>query len=1256
MLPISRLTIISLYLSAAFTIALSLFVLPIEPVNSQDTPRTPIPTQKQPLRLQATSEKTLNFEDIYQIKLNLEIPGDIEIVAAEDDIITVKLEKQTQATNTERDTLTRAYLDNISITETRNDGTLQLDVQLPTDDITVVKPNPPTHLPDPQAIPNDQLRLKWTINTPADVALNIQNKTGNVRLKRIRGKIEVTTDTGSVQLHETLGNYNISVKDGNIGGKILLTHGQNKILTQNGSIGLIILDTVAAPMDVTAQGGGIRLELPENYAVDAELESEKQQIVVNLPAQIDNATSLTLINDGGPLFRLKATDAISVLQSSSEAENGPSDSTSDSFADFSQTVLETAQPPVIDGNLSEIAWQRARTFSPFQNADGTEEPQNPTQTALLWDAEHLYIGVKAYIPETQIPHISQTQHDSPIWEDECIEILMDPNLKTDTYYHFVINPIGALFDQQVNLPGSPYFRFAPQDVQLTISQDTMKTDFDADSDWNSNAKVATEINTAFWSVEIAIPREMLEKPANLESRDGPANENRWLFNIHRKAYTDTRSAVNPVRWLFNIHRKAYTDTRSAADPVLTTQREYSYWQPTYDTEHPWWLHAPQQYVGALSERSAPAMGLLNFVTLQSESAETFTAEEQFLVSAIQIEGNTKIPTEAILPNIPIQSGSITTGSQLAWLIAELRNHDWFQDVRLETRPEQLPQEQLPVENQNLGTFPTFSVHIRVTEAPVISAQLIKIDGNRSFPTYLIKEWFQLNPGYIAVTAVTLKAQLIANFYSNRGYEFATVNPQSINDTLEFHINEGSLDEIRFTGNSRISRPELLSALDLRTEVDDGEHGSETPDIYHRTLGGSKVNRMRRELRENNEHFKAIRGWRVQREGGKNVMIVEIEEQPIAKPGAFPIIQFNRVHGLMLGAGGTLTTQFTGSEQVFGSISRGFSSKIWNYHAGIEKGVFKQQPLKLGASFYKLTDVSSNNYLHHGNPTLSASYYGSALQDYYERSGAQGWITYAPSEWSFLRLEITDENHDNLSKSTDWSYLNRYLRKRGNARIERGQLRNLALVFAFDTRDHRSISTRYFHTLFSANERTRRGWRGQLAVETTGQYLGGDYDFNFYRFEIARYTPLSGPHQLNVRVAGDFSDAPLPRQRLLHLGGGNTLRGYDFNRFAGDNRLLLNLEYRLINETINTNAGDVFGWILTCFLDTGSIWWHGEAPFANFQTFTEQIKASVGVGGSVFIDPFGNMKPWSLALEVSEALDSSFSLRNPIIVLRFDRIF
>ena len=385
------------------------------------------------------------------------------------------------------------------------------------------------------------------------------------------------------------------------------------------------------------------------------------------------------------------------------------------------------------------------------------------------------------------------------------------------------------------------------------------------------------------------------------------------------------------------------------------------------------------------------------------------------------------------------------------------------------------------------------------------------------------------------------------------------------------------------------------------------------------------------------------------------MIVDIEERPFVRPGGFPILQFNRVHGLMLGAGGRLSTHLTGKEQVFGSISRGFASKIWNYHLGLEKGVFKRQQLRFGGSLYKLTDISSSVYMGPTEVNLSAAYYGFALQDYYERQGSRGWITYAPSEWTYLTLAFTGERHGNLSKSTDWSYLNRNQLKRGNSRINRGQLRSLSLVYAFDTRDHRSVITRHFHTLYRANERTRRGWRGQFVIEMAGQDLGGDYTFSRFGFELARYTPLSDLHHLNVRIGGDFSDAPLPRQRLLHLGGFNNLRGYDFNAFAGDHRFLLNLEYRLIKEIILSDQDAVLGWTLSCFLDAGNVWWHDDVA-SDFENFITRIKTSIGVGCSVFVDPFGNSAPWSLGVELAEPLNASFSLRNPSIILRLDRVF
>ena len=1259
MLPISRTIFAYAYLFYFFMLTLTLSIQHLhaaDPEGEGNTPPPPVNAsirETQTLILGTPATETFSFSDVYGIELHLNLPGNIELIATEDDVITVTLEKQARkTTNTEQEALIRDYLDNITLIGTHSGDTLQLRIQLPE-----TQPNSRANTEALQSVPYDGLQLKCIIKTPADVSVKLHTKTGDISLQGLRGQIETSTETGNVHLDETSGNYNIHVTNGNIDGKILLTHGQNTLETQKGSIGLVVLDTVAAPMDITAHGGSLRLRLPENYAATVELESEKQQIVVNVPAQFDEETGVTLINEGGPLFRLKATHAISLLPSSSSDGNTSADVETDVTIYSAQPVPQVAQPPIIDGNLSEIVWQTAARLSPLQNPDGTEAPSNSTETFLMWDTENFYVGVKAYVSDSLLPSISQTQHDSPIWEDECIEILMDPNPKTDVYYHLVINPIRALFDQQVNTPGEPSFQFAPHDVQVTLDRKTMRTAFKADKTWNSNAKVASQINATFWSLEIAVPRKMLEPSSKPDPESTPAFENQWLFNVHRKMHSSNTKSLIPA-----------------------TSREYSYWLPTYDTEHPWWPHSPQEYTGPLAGRYGPAMGVLAFIPTPL-TPENFASETKVRVATLEIKGNSVIPTEVVRRSLPIQPEDVITISQLSWLIAELQEQDRFQNVRLETKQveggdeEDSSRQQSAVSSQKeagiagrkggrTGTqssslpifHPSVSLHIRVTEAPVLFAQHIKIEGNRSFPSQFIKEWFQLESGYLAVAVVKLKQRLIADFYANRGYEFATATHRLNNDVLQFSIDEGTLHEIRFTGNSRIPRADLLSALNLSTGNGDGAIDSHAPEIYHHALGQSKINGMQRELKKNSEHFKSVRNWRVQREGGKNVMIIDIEEQPFARPGGFPILQFNRVHGLILGAGGTLTTQLTGKEQVFGSISRGFSSKIWNYHAGIEKGFFKRQLLRFGGSFYKLTDVSSNLYLHQGDATLSATYYGSALQDFYQRQGSQGWITYAPSEWSYLRLEFTGERHDNLSKSTDWSYLNRNLIKRGNSRINRGQLRSLSLVYAFDTRDHRSTTTRHFHTLFSANERTRRGWRGQFAVERVGQSFGGDYDFNFYRFELTRYTPVSGSHHLNIRIAGDFSDAPLPRQRLLHLGGGNTLRGYDFNVFAGDSRILLNLEYRLIKETIPDEQNGVLGWTLSCFLDAGSVWWSDDAPFSDFEDFMTQLKTSVGIGCSVFWDPFGNPTPWSLALEVAGPLGSSFSLRNPNVILRMARMF
>ncbi len=1210
--------------------SLAVLNLYAQPESKEDMP----PAVQLTNGVEAISTHTFDLDDVDQLALNLQARGNIELVSTDSNMIRVTFTKlyapPQSADNFQLPAdAVKNYLDNISLTETRQKGTLQLKVQFPNDALappqtTFFEPPPESVLPSReypqiQSSIEKQVQLSCTIGTPPDISVKLETKDGDIRLQRLRGKMELVAHTGDVHLGETQGTYSIKVTKGDISGKILLTRGQNVINTQNGSIELEVLDAVAAPLDLTAHGGRLQLRLPENYPADVEVESQKQQVVVNLPVQIEDDSRM-ILNDGGPLLRLRAKNTISILPIGAESAPQPVP------VETVQLVPQTVLTPVIDGNLFEKAWMVAARLQPFHNTDGTEAPENPTEVLLMWDAQNFYIGVKAYFPNIRIFRTSQTQQDSPIWEDEAVEILLDPDPQTEPYYHFIVNPIGALLDQKVKATGPPILRFAPADVQWETQNNAAQT-FKADSKWNSDANVATRINATFWSLELAISRRRLEQQAK-----------------------DT--------WYFNIHRKAQGQIANLEFLEFDTQREYSYWLPTYDVEHPWWPHWKE------------AMGALKLVTAQPQLAENFGTEEKLHVTTLEIEGNTRIPTEIVQNHILIKHGDVITNSQLSWLIAGLENHDWFQAARLETEAiaasSQLPTtkiEQHPLSEKigsNQFASSDYALRIHVTEAPVRFARHIDIIGNRSFPVQFIKEWFDLVPGYLAIATVKLKQQLIANFYWNRGYELATVTYEFLNDVLQFSINEGSLDEIRFTGNNRISSTELVEALDLRTD-----------DVYYQTLGQVKIRQMHERLSQNNERFKSIRDWRVQREAGKNIMIIDIEEQPIVKPGVFPILGFNRVHGLVLGASGGLLARLTDEELFFGSLGRGFSSRIWNYDIGIEKRFFNTigssyiGDIKLGAGYYKLTDVSYNNALLPTRANLSAAFYGFDFEDYYQRHGYQIWITHVFGTSAQLRFRFTQENHDNLSKSTDWSYFNRGLLKRGNPRIEPGQLRRLSLSYTFDTRDEK-YSSQPFHNMGERismpHERTRRGWRGHFAVEMAGERLGGAHAFNFYKFELSRYTPIFGPHHLNIRLAGDFSDTPLPRQLLLYLGGTATLRGYDFNTFAGDRRVLLNIEYRIIKETMIPTGSDtdvVLGWAFNSFFDAGQVWWFDEQPFSDF-SIRERLKTAVGIGFSVFVDPLGDRTPRSLAVEIAVPLKDfpklPSRLQDAQIIWRLERMF
>lgn len=1142
-----------------------------------------------------TSEQRFDFNDIYTINLELSLAGSVEVNAAHGDEIIVRLEKRGRGADEDS---VRKYFGGVELSASKTDNVLMLVPRLPT-------------ATDSKA---ELTRLDCFVESPPDVSLKIRTQNGDIRVNRIRGDIELKAAIGEIRLNETMGGYQVYSGEGDIDCEIFLTNRANQFETVSGEINLVVLDEISAPTNITATGGGITLRLPNSFQAEVEIQTKNRDpraVSINMPIEVESSFEGDAlhgwINGGGPLFQLTADDEIAIVSlkaTPSDDETSAESANSQDEINGAQLVPKAPESPAIDGNLFEYAWSKAVALHPFYKADGSEEADEPTQAFLMWDEQRLYIGIKVYGDEMGQLHVSQTKTGSTVWHDDSIEILVDPNPETQLYYHLIVNPIGAIFSQMVRTDYPPNFRFAPT---VTEPKDNRKHISKAKSSRNSEVKqnqnqkdhtpyldaaqveIETQITSRYWSIEIALMRDFLETELT----------GNWLLNLHRRTQK---------------------------------KREFSYWMPTYDTETPWWPHYRDR------------MGRLQFTTANDESA-LFGIEEQLAIGEIEIKGNSTIPTPEIVQQIPFEIGEVITSSQLSWLVEELGEHPWFRKARLDTvmldahngesdvnlpetdgdssvePPQPVPDVDVTMNVHNISPPLRLALRIHITEFPTLTLEKFDIEGNKHFKSGMLREWFGLNRGRTSIEALNAKSQLIAKLYRNHGYELARIEEKFTSHGLELTIDEGRLDAIRFTGNKRIKYHELTQMLKLREG-----------DIHNRLQTQKQISRMREKLIKHNAIFKDVRDWQAQREKGKKVLFINIEEHPPIQYYALPRVGFNRVHGLILGGSGKVSTEAYVKGQIFGGASIGLSSSIENYRLGAEKQWFGAHELRLGGTWYKLTGVvhSPSTYVEEG--ILSSAIFGTSLVDFYQRQGYQTWLAQMLTASSQIALSFTDEQHERLFTVTDWSLVSRGLPKRGNARIDEGKARSFKFSYHYDTRDFKFNIKRPFMSIPWPSEHTTRGWRSSFSVEYSSHRFNSDFDFTLYRFEIARYNRLTNGHNLDFRVMGGLSDSPLPRQRLFYANLNNILRGFGFNRFIGDNLLALNVEYKVARRLEHIGKGKSVNGAASIFLDAGDTWFHHERF-----SFT-RANASVGIGFSLFTDaiPYGGV-PDTLRFEIVRAL-------------------
>ena len=108
-------------------------------------------------------------------------------------------------------------------------------------------------------------------------------------------------------------------------------------------------------------------------------------------------------------------------------------------------------PPIIDGDLTDTVWQDADIATDFFRAkEGETHPAElDTEVRVLYDENTLYIGVRCEEPDMKSLRETLTRRDSPVWQNDCIEVMLDTYHDQRNCYIFAINTLGTQTDERV---------------------------------------------------------------------------------------------------------------------------------------------------------------------------------------------------------------------------------------------------------------------------------------------------------------------------------------------------------------------------------------------------------------------------------------------------------------------------------------------------------------------------------------------------------------------------------------------------------------------------------------------------------------------------------------------------------------------------------------------------------------------------------------------------------------------------------------
>lgn len=177
------------------------------------------------------------------------------------------------------------------------------------------------------------------------------------------------------------------------------------------------------------------------------------------------------------------------------------------------TAPHTAAAVKLDGKLDDAVWKVAKSVELVNTLNGVPE-QPTTNVKTAWDDNNLYV---AFDVEDDYLKSTFTANDDHLWEQDCVEVMIDPDGDGNNYFELQVSPANKHFDTRYDTRRTPR------------PYGHMDYDSDITSGVSLRGKLNDEERDEGYTVEMAIPWTAFAQVDPKSERPTPGSS--WRLNF-----------------------------------------------------------------------------------------------------------------------------------------------------------------------------------------------------------------------------------------------------------------------------------------------------------------------------------------------------------------------------------------------------------------------------------------------------------------------------------------------------------------------------------------------------------------------------------------------------------------------------------------------------------------------------------------------------------------------------------------------------